>query len=260
MCPDISPITIGQIISGAISFIAKIDTYLLQGVSQGNTITLCTGSPSIDPYMELYDGGGTQLATGSSITKQLATAGPYTVLAYDSGHDEIGNYKLTLRSGAISCSSVDLQDPKVTVVAPNGGEIIEAGSIFTIQWTSTDTVGVTSHQIRFSGNGGASFPTVIATGLAGTVKSFNWTVPSSLKTTKGRIRVIARDAAGNSGRDDSNNNFIVIDPTQLQATSYTYDKLNRLIRVEYADGTVITYTYDAAGNRTGMTVTKPPGP
>lgn len=32
-------------------------------------------------------------------------------------------------------------------------------------------------------------------------------------------------------------------------TSYTYDSLRRLIRVTYADGSVIRYTYDAAGNR-----------
>jgi YD repeat-containing protein len=32
-------------------------------------------------------------------------------------------------------------------------------------------------------------------------------------------------------------------------TSYTYDSLHRLIRVTYADGSVIRYTYDAAGNR-----------
>lgn len=30
---------------------------------------------------------------------------------------------------------------------------------------------------------------------------------------------------------------------------YTYDSLHRLIRVTYADGSVIRYTYDAAGNR-----------
>ncbi|HOV85663.1 MAG TPA: RHS repeat protein [Syntrophobacteraceae bacterium] len=31
---------------------------------------------------------------------------------------------------------------------------------------------------------------------------------------------------------------------------YTYDELNRLTRVEYEDGTIIEYGYDAAGNRT----------
>ena len=33
------------------------------------------------------------------------------------------------------------------------------------------------------------------------------------------------------------------------ATSYTYDALHRLIQVRYPDGSVIRYTYDAAGNR-----------
>jgi YD repeat-containing protein len=33
-------------------------------------------------------------------------------------------------------------------------------------------------------------------------------------------------------------------------TTYNYDELNRLVRVEYLDGTVVDYTYDANGNRT----------
>jgi len=32
-------------------------------------------------------------------------------------------------------------------------------------------------------------------------------------------------------------------------TNYVYDELNRLIRVEYENGTVIEYIYDQAGNR-----------
>lgn len=39
--------------------------------------------------------------------------------------------------------------------------------------------------------------------------------------------------------------------------SYTYDDLNRLIRAEYDDGTVIEYTYDAAGNRLSQVVRVP---
>jgi YD repeat-containing protein len=30
---------------------------------------------------------------------------------------------------------------------------------------------------------------------------------------------------------------------------YTYDNLNRLVQVQYDDGTTIQYSYDAAGNR-----------
>jgi len=37
--------------------------------------------------------------------------------------------------------------------------------------------------------------------------------------------------------------------TSYSGTNYVYDELNRLIRVEYEDGTIIGYTYDKAGNR-----------
>jgi YD repeat-containing protein len=38
-------------------------------------------------------------------------------------------------------------------------------------------------------------------------------------------------------------------PASAASVAYTYDDLNRLIKVDYGDGTVIEYTYDAAGNR-----------
>ena len=38
-------------------------------------------------------------------------------------------------------------------------------------------------------------------------------------------------------------------PVQGQSVSYTYDTLNRLIRIDYGNGKVVEYTYDAAGNR-----------
>lgn len=44
---------------------------------------------------------------------------------------------------------------------------------------------------------------------------------------------------------------------QSDSITYAYDGLNRLVKVVYADGTTITYTYDAAGNRTSMQVTAP---
>lgn len=36
-------------------------------------------------------------------------------------------------------------------------------------------------------------------------------------------------------------------------TTYKYDALGRIIQVIYADGSVIYYEYDAAGNRTKAT-------
>ena len=41
------------------------------------------------------------------------------------------------------------------------------------------------------------------------------------------------------------------------SSQYSYDQLNRLTKVVYADGTVITYTYDAVGNRLSLMVSNP---
>ncbi len=36
-------------------------------------------------------------------------------------------------------------------------------------------------------------------------------------------------------------------------TTYKYDALGRVIEVDYPDGSIVTYTYDKAGNRTATT-------
>lgn len=42
------------------------------------------------------------------------------------------------------------------------------------------------------------------------------------------------------------------------SASYVYDSLGRLATVTYSNGVVITYVYDAAGNRMSFTVTGAP--
>lgn len=42
-------------------------------------------------------------------------------------------------------------------------------------------------------------------------------------------------------------------PSIAGTTTCKYDALGRVIEVDYSDGSVITYTYDAAGNRTQTT-------
>lgn len=48
-------------------------------------------------------------------------------------------------------------------------------------------------------------------------------------------------------------------PVAAETVNYTYDDLNRLIKVEHEDGTVVQYTYDAAGNRLSHQVVPPAG-
>jgi len=51
---------------------------------------------------------------------------------------------------------------------------------------------------------------------------------------------------------------IAISATFAASVSYTYDELGRLKTATYDDGTVTTYTLDAAGNRTNVTTSPAP--
>jgi uncharacterized repeat protein (TIGR02543 family) len=74
--------------------------------------------------------------------------------------------------------NVDLniaEQPMIIVTSPNGGETLEAGSIYTITWTSTGTI--SNVTIEYSTNSGASWSTIVsATANTG---SHNWTVPGN---------------------------------------------------------------------------------
>lgn len=51
--------------------------------------------------------------------------------------------------------------------------------------------------------------------------------------------------------------FPVILTVQAATLTYTYDSLNRLTKIQYDNGTVIEYTYDAAGNRLTLNASVP---
>jgi beta-lactamase superfamily II metal-dependent hydrolase len=101
-------------------------------------------------------------------------------------------------------ASSDAIAPVVALAAPDGGETWKVGSSRAITWTATDNVAVTTVDLAWSSNGGSSWSSV-ASGIANT-GSYNWTVPAS-PTIDGRMRVTARDAAGNLGRDSSVTSF-----------------------------------------------------
>ncbi|HMZ81151.1 MAG TPA: hypothetical protein PLL06_15720, partial [Acidobacteriota bacterium] len=93
----------------------------------------------------------------------------------------------------------DTQPPTVVLRSPVDGEVIRSGLTFTVVWQSTDNVRVDQQNISFSSDDGVTFDLSIAANLDGTVTQFEWRVPSTLRTTRGRVRVEAVDGAGNRG-------------------------------------------------------------
>jgi hypothetical protein len=118
--------------------------------------------------------------------------------------------------GSATVAEGDTEDPQVTVNAPNGGENWQVDSFFDITWTATDNIGVTSISIVLSRDGGATYPDTLATGEAND-GVFSWLAATPLSTTA-RVKVIAYDAASNSGQDASNGNFAIADGTVPEVT------------------------------------------
>jgi hypothetical protein len=175
------------------------------GWSTDNTPTFSWSAPSdtsgIAGYYYKVDSGSETWTTSTSVTLPAQPDGTHTfyVRAKDNAGN-IGNY-------GFHQFKIDTANPSVTVNSPNGGENWKVGTSHTITWTATDSVGVTSVDIKYSTNGGSTYPYTIATGEPND-GTYTWTIPNTPSTTC-RAKVIAYDAAGNSAEDESNSNFII---------------------------------------------------
>uniref|UniRef100_A0A832I4X6 FlgD/Vpr Ig-like domain-containing protein n=1 Tax=Eiseniibacteriota bacterium TaxID=2212470 RepID=A0A832I4X6_UNCEI len=116
-------------------------------------------------------------------------------------------------------AGVDNQPPLVNVTSPNGGENWTGGSARTVTWTATDNVGVLTVDIQFRAS--STEPWL---GLAvnhPNTGAFTWFV-HNMPSSTASVRVLARDAMGNVGRDSSDAGFTIaaqpggIAPTTLR--------------------------------------------
>ncbi len=98
--------------------------------------------------------------------------------------------------------------PLVDVTFPNGGESFIPGTIDTITWAAWDANGIDSVNIYYATDGGSSWID-IAHGEANDSK-YGWTIPDT-PSDSCRVRVDAFDPAGNSGSDNSNGLFRIVD-------------------------------------------------
>jgi uncharacterized repeat protein (TIGR02543 family) len=111
------------------------------------------------------------------------------------------------RDRVLVASFIDVQVPKIAVVAPNGGELLIIGSTAQIRWQNSDNVAVASVDVRLSRNGQSGPFETIALGTEpdGTL---GWVVTGPA-TTKGLLVITARDSANNSWFDFSDAAFSI---------------------------------------------------
>jgi hypothetical protein len=113
--------------------------------------------------------------------------------------------------------------PRVTVVSPNGGEVLRPGSVHTVLWTSTGAIA--NVRLEFSTDNGATWQLI--TGSTPNTGQYAWTVPS-VTASQARIRV--SDAANASVNDVSDAAFSIVTETVIRpivfGDSWRYDDRN----------------------------------
>ena len=165
-----------------------------------------------------YSVDGSVLGTSCNVTalsgtlfnvavSSSVTTGPGSVTITDVTLRDCDNATLPGATGSAASVAIDNGVPSVSLTSPVGGEFLVAASPQTITWSATDNVGVTGIDLALSLDGGATWPTAIATGIPNT-GSHAWTVPTSLSTTA-RVRATAHDAAGNSAISGSAADFTI---------------------------------------------------
>jgi uncharacterized repeat protein (TIGR02543 family) len=169
-----------------------------------NTYTLTvnvagSGSVSRNPDQPTYDHG-----TNVQLTAEPAAGHAFIAWSGDLSGSANPIFVPMTTDRTVGATFADNIDPAVTVLAPNGGEIWNAGTVHSITWNATDGVGVTSVDLAYSTNGGGSW-TPIATGIANTGSHF-WLVPNT-PSIDARVRVTAHDAASNAGEDAGDASF-----------------------------------------------------
>jgi len=108
----------------------------------------------------------------------------------------------------VNATFVDIVPPTVTLIAPNGGEVMADGLHFKIRWTATDNVEVVGIDLAFSRTGIAGPWANIGSSLSNTgVRDWVTGLPV---TTHALIRVTAHDGGLNTTQDVSDAEFAIV--------------------------------------------------
>jgi FG-GAP repeat len=100
------------------------------------------------------------------------------------------------------------QPVTVHLSSPAEREQLIAGKPMSVNWSVSAVEQVKNFELRMSTDGGASFPTLIASGLAANQTSYVWTVPE-LCASHAHLQIAATTIAGQEVVDSSGNDFVI---------------------------------------------------
>lgn len=98
--------------------------------------------------------------------------------------------------------------PSVSVIYPDGGEVLQAGAVDTIRWAAYDNDVIDSVSVFYSSDSGAAWQT-LSTGEPND-SLYEWSIPAVVSDSC-LVRVLAFDARGNTSYDESESLFSITD-------------------------------------------------
>jgi len=160
------------------------------------TVTVAAGEiftvryPGPDPGNLANDGGLTacQYSLGANVVAVSGGAGGVTVTFTPTAAPICA---AAIVSGGGGSSPVPVS---AGLISPNGGQVWNAGGTYMVMWSAGGT-GLQSISLKLSTDGGATYPTTIASGEYND-GSYNWTVPEMTTTMAARIKAEALGIGG----------------------------------------------------------------
>ena len=125
--------------------------------------------------------------------------------------DAIGNGLRVRVSDVTDASVLDTSDANFTIkgsltlTSPNGGEVWTVNSSHNITWTKTGTIA--NVELRYSKDGGSTYPYVIIASTPGGDLSYNWSIPDEISST---LKVKITNIADDTVFDVSDSNFKIV--------------------------------------------------
>ena len=155
------------------------------------------------------DGGLISLFGGNATLPILSTdTARLAVLSYTNSNDIkwfFSNTYFSIRPDP----GLGLQAPRVNLTSPTPGSTFHGGSVVPIAWTASAQQGLRSFDIQVSTNGGKTFH-LVATGLPGNTRSYDWQLAASSGIPDVRVRVIARDKLFQNSSNGANTVFSIV--------------------------------------------------
>jgi photosystem II stability/assembly factor-like uncharacterized protein len=160
----------------------------------------------------------------------------------------------------------DAAAPTVQVTAPTSEAALLGNTSGNVVWQSRDDIGISSHDVTLSTDGGQTFPITLARGLPGSDRSLTFTVPP-VDTARARIKVTVFDVVGKTAEDINDQDLVInttapeyaafLRPTRLEVSINSSTNVN--VQTQRFNGftePIILAVRPAAGsNLTGITAT-----